>query len=80
MKKYQQLEHNLYQLERVQSEKIDALESMLFRFKEASEKIHDATDATLRDQQASILSIQIQVGQLTKLVQEKLSDNTFKKS
>ncbi|CAI9302154.1 unnamed protein product [Lactuca saligna] len=37
----------------------------------ASEKRHDAT---LRDQQAFILSIHTQVGHLTKLVQEKLLD------
>ena len=39
-----------------------------------AKKRHDATNATLRDQQASILSIHTQVGKLTKLVQEKLLD------
>ncbi|CAI9281774.1 unnamed protein product [Lactuca saligna] len=42
-------------------------------FMEASKRRHDATDATLKVQQASILSIHTQVGQLTKFLQENLS-------
>lgn len=35
---------------------------------EASEKWHDATDVTIRNQQASIKNIEAQLGQLTTLV------------
>ena len=79
-KEFQQLKHNLYQIEQVQSEKVSTLESMLFRFMEASEKRHDATDATLREQQESILRIHTQFGELTKLMKEKLLDTPLRKS
>lgn len=42
------------------------------RFMEASEKRHDDTNATLRNQQASISNIETRVEQLTKLVHERL--------
>lgn len=45
---------------------------MLNRFMEASEKRHDATNATIRNQQVSIQDIKTQLGHLTKLVNEWL--------
>lgn len=45
---------------------------MLNRFKEANEKRHDDTDATLRNQQAFVANIKTQVEQLNKLVNERL--------
>lgn len=53
---------------------------MLARFLESSEKRHSATDIALRDQQATlcnqqayIMNIEMQVGQLSGLLQERLS-------
>lgn len=45
---------------------------MLARFLEASEQNHNATDVKLRNQQASISNKETQIGQLSKLVQERL--------
>lgn len=74
-KELHQIKHDLYNIEQVQSEKIYALESILCRFMEASEKRYDATYAILRVQKESILSIYMQVEELTKLVQEKLLES-----
>lgn len=44
---------------------------------EASEKRHNATDATLSNQQAFISNIETQVGKLSKLLQERLLPINF---
>lgn len=70
--KFRQTRRGYYQKEQPPPEMKPDFDSMWNRFMEASEKMHDAIDSTLRNQQASIADAETQVGQLTQLVHERL--------
>ncbi|XP_023734919.1 uncharacterized protein LOC111882785 [Lactuca sativa] len=88
-----QLGRGFYQKAQPPAKKKVDLENVLARFTEDSEKMHDETDAVirghqnimkekealLRNHQASIHNIEVQLGQLTTLVQDKLSPKIPKK-
>lgn len=61
-----------YQKVQPGTEKKSEFESILARFATASEKRHDSTDATLRNQQASIHNIEQQIGKILRLFNECL--------
>ncbi|KAI3767638.1 hypothetical protein L2E82_17938 [Cichorium intybus] len=53
-------------------EKKPSLEDILGKFMEGSEKRHSATEVQLRNQAASIQNIENQIGQISKVLQERL--------
>lgn len=67
---YRQQGGGFYQKEKFLIEKKPKLDSFFNRFMAASEKRHENTDVTLRNQQALIVNLETQVGELNKHFQE----------
>ena len=75
--KFRQTGRGFYQKEQQPPENKFEFKSMLACFARVSRKRHDATDATIRNQQAAISNINTQVDQLTKLVNKRLPPNNL---